>query len=318
MASSESRPNPSQDGTPDSSPRKFKRYVEALEELLKASIVVKVSLLGSMLHMCLLRKVGILIKPQAHPPNLSVKPRSLQPLMLLPREHLQLSFLDLSSPYGSFESSKCYESNIKILDLEGRMGSRPVVLVARLETDKTIYAIERRKNGLYTLCHFGSWVDLQELEKLAIAAYSQLIVTRLDISADSNSNASLPLVTPQLHHDSKKRRLAIEAIQSLVRRPSRSLSISTTSQLIPPTGPPTPAQDSSAESRPTSSHIPGDVLPTEVREVLTEGRTTKAAAIDEFLAAPTAQGIFDNIRSQYLESLYHTMVSYYGTLYCFI
>jgi DNA replication regulator SLD3 len=60
--------------------------------------------------------------------------------MLLPRNHLRLSFLDLSSPYGSFESSPSFEANIRILDLESRMGNRPVVLIARLESNKSIYA----------------------------------------------------------------------------------------------------------------------------------------------------------------------------------
>ncbi|KAI2611991.1 DNA replication regulator SLD3-domain-containing protein [Hypoxylon sp. NC1633] len=270
--------------TPDNSQgRKRKRDAEALQDLLKASFVIK-----------------------PHPTKLTIKPRSLQPLMLLPREHLQLSFLDLSLPYGSFESSRYYESSIKILDLEGRVGSRPVVLIARLETDKTVYVLERQKNGLYTLCHFGSWVDLQELERCAIASCHHLIEKRQDSSIDSN--IPRPLITPQLHHETKKRRLAIEAIQSLVKKPGRSRSVSTLSQLVSPIGPPTPGPDNS-DFQPSNAHISATPLPSEVPKSQAENQVTKAPEAEESLIAPTAESIFENIRNQYLESLYHSMGS---------
>ncbi|KAI1376918.1 DNA replication regulator SLD3-domain-containing protein [Hypoxylon crocopeplum] len=288
MPSPDGRLNFSNDNSNNSMPdgsraQKRKRDAEALEELLKPSIIVK-----------------------PHPPNLSLKPRSLQPLMLLPREYLQLSFLDLSVPYGSFESSRSYESSIKILDLEDRMGSGPVVLIARLETDKSLYALERQQNGLYALCHIGSWVNLQELEGLATASCSRLIEKRPHTSIDSST--SCPLVTPQLHHEAKKRRLAIEAIQSLVKKPSRSRSISTASQLISPTGLPTLGLDS-IESQPDSTHVPQNAIPTGVLDTQTESQTATFHETDDIFSAPTAEGIFDNIRNQYLESLYHSMGS---------
>ncbi|KAL7628049.1 hypothetical protein AAE478_002245 [Parahypoxylon ruwenzoriense] len=255
--------------------QKRKRDAEAMEDLLKPSIVVK-----------------------PHPPNLAVRPRSLQPLMLLPREHIQLSFLDLSSPYGSFEYSRFFESTIKILDLEGRMGS--VVLIARLETDKTLYVLERQKDGLYTLCQFGSWVDLQELEQFATVSCPWLIEKRSNTSR--NSSISHPLTTPQLHHETKKRKLAIEAIQSLVKRPARSRSVSTPSQCVPPTEWPAPGQDN-GESQPKRIHA------TSMRETQSPSQTARVSEADEVFATPTADGIFGNIRYQYLESLYLSMGS---------
>jgi DNA replication regulator SLD3 len=98
--------------------------------------------------------------------------------MLLPREHLSLSCMDLASPLGDLEYSRFYESNVRILDLESRMGARPVVLIARLESDKTVYALERKDDGLYSLCHLGSWVDLQSLSKHAAVVYSKLTSPR--------------------------------------------------------------------------------------------------------------------------------------------
>ncbi|CAJ2513271.1 Uu.00g013900.m01.CDS01 [Anthostomella pinea] len=250
----------------------------AMEDLLKPSVVVK-----------------------SHPPNISVKPRSLQPLMLLPREHLQLSFLNFSSPYGSFESSsQSFESNIKILHLEGRMGARSVVLIARLETDKTVYAIERQTNGLYTLCQLGFWVDLESLCALATVSCLHLIKKRPDAPTDSNT--PLPSVTPLVHHE-HKRRLAIEAIQSLVNKP-RSRSISTSTQ------PPTAAQghgESQSESRSFTQDAyflrePGS-------QADAESQVTLAAEPGKSLAVPTSDSILENIRNQYFTALYHSMGS---------
>ncbi|KAI1105191.1 DNA replication regulator SLD3-domain-containing protein [Jackrogersella minutella] len=273
----------SQDRNNGGSSQKSPRAVETLEELLKSPIVIK-----------------------PHPRNLSVKPRSLQPLMLLPREHLQLSYLDLSSPYGNFESSRFFEANIKILDLEGRLRSHPVVLIARLESDKSIYALERQTNGLYTLCHFGSWVDLQDVKKFATVSLPQLIEKRP--STLTGSNTSQPLTTPQLHHETKKRRLAIEAIQSIVKKPVRPRSESTASQLIPPTVLPTPAQND-IKSQVDGTHVPQDELLAGMSETQAESQAPKAPELDYFLSAPTAKGIFENIRGQYLESLYHSVGS---------
>ncbi len=50
--------------------------------------------------------------------------------MLLPREHLALSCLDLAAPKGDLPSAQHFQSHIRILELEGRLGSN--VLIARL------------------------------------------------------------------------------------------------------------------------------------------------------------------------------------------
>ncbi|KAI0485301.1 DNA replication regulator SLD3-domain-containing protein [Xylariaceae sp. FL0804] len=226
---------------------------------------------------------SIVIK--SHPPNLSVKPRSLQPLMLLPREHLSLSCLDLASPYGRLESSRSFESNIKILDLEGRMGARAVVLIARLETDKSIYAIERQQNGLYSLCHVGSWVDLDALCDVATVSCAHLLKKLPRPQPDSA--APEPLTTPVLHREQKQRRLAIEAIQSLVKRPPRTRSVSALS-------------------------LPADLVQSPaslLAHVRVQANSHSQSAQESLQVeplAPTADVICDNLRIQYLEALYHS------------
>ncbi|KAI1347611.1 DNA replication regulator SLD3-domain-containing protein [Xylaria sp. FL0043] len=247
----------------------------------------------------------IVIKP--HPPKLTVKPRSLQPLMLLPREHLRLSFLDLSAPYGSFESSLFFEANIRILDLESRMGSRPVVVIARLESNKSLYAIERQANALYTLCHLGSWVDLEQLCDLATVSCSALVRDQPVLPAEPSARA--PLITPQISHTNKKRRLAIEAIQSLVKKPMRSPSISALSQVGEASRPPTPIQGGNV----FGGSVSGDQdAPSRSEVTPKSGLASRADVVqeqDEALHIPTADGIFENIRNHYFEALYHSMGS---------
>ncbi|KAI1363976.1 DNA replication regulator SLD3-domain-containing protein [Xylaria arbuscula] len=248
----------------------------------------------------------IVIKP--HPPKLTIKPRSLQPLMLLPREHLRLSFLDLSSPYGSFESAASFEANIRILDLESRMGNRPVVLIARLESNKTVYAIERRTNALYSLCHLGSWVDLEQLCDVATVSCSALLRQQPLVPPAPVLQAAL--TTPQISHTNKKRRLAIEAIQSLVKKPTRSRSISVLSQAGEVSRPLTPLTkagepDTDYAVNPEVVPYPGVLTP--VLDADTQIGLPQNQ--DEALDIPNAESIFDNIRSQYFEALYHSMGS---------
>ncbi|KAI0838879.1 DNA replication regulator SLD3-domain-containing protein [Hypoxylon sp. FL0890] len=307
--------------------------VKAMKELLKASIVIK-----------------------PFPANLSVKPRSLQPVMLLPREHFLLNMLDLSSPYGSFEPSRFFESSIKIMRLDDGCGWYPAVLIARLESDKTIYVLERMAGELFTLCHLGPWVHLRSLIPLAIVSLPEFLEkpasikpasifpgtnvlssgfpgtnvsssvfrtgtnvsssvftgTNLPSSVFTGTNLPPPLTTPHLHHESKMRRLAIEAIQSVVKKPPRSRSMSTASQIIPPadvpTQPPTPGQDNS-ESQPITTCIPQNAPSIEARETQAQSQAPKASQMDDSLGTPTVEEIFDNIRNQYFESLYNSMGS---------
>ncbi|KAI0202381.1 DNA replication regulator SLD3-domain-containing protein [Astrocystis sublimbata] len=245
----------------------------------------------------------IVIKP--HPHKVTVKPRTVQPLMLLPREHLRLSFLDLASPHGNFEPSPAFEANIRILDLESRMGNRPVVLIARLESNRTAYAIERQTNGLYTLCHLGSWVDLEQLCHLATVSCPALL--RDQPAPQSGPVTHVPSTTPQLSHANKKRRLAIEAIQSLVKKPARSQSISALSQAADSSRPPTPIL---AGSSFVSAHesVSQDVttLDTSISEPAMESQAGLVRDEHDPLAIPSAQDIFENVRSQYFEALYHS------------
>lgn len=116
------------------------------------------------------------------------------------------------------------------------------------------------------------------------------------------------VITPQLHKDHKKKRAAIEAIQSLVRKKPKS-------------EPSTPDEEPSALN---TVPVAPTVEPTEPPAVQTEANSTNnvteassqnpsagdaATATEEVPPQDLAASIFDNIRTQYFEALYKSMVS---------
>ncbi|KAK8126382.1 uncharacterized protein PG998_002141 [Apiospora kogelbergensis] len=228
------------------------------------------------------------------PQNCLSSPRNLQPLMLLPREHLSLAFLDLASPQGDFSYARFFESTIKILDLEGRMGARPVVLIARLESDKSVYALERQDNGLYSLCKVGSWVDLVQLSGYATVTNSKMVKPRPQVSTQDPDSG--PLVTPQVHKETKKRRLAIEAIQSMVKKPIRPASVVESPDAPSPVDQATDSQP----ANPATLPAPEALVATPVALPMNPAPPIEQTTADE---------IFSNIRNQYIETLYHSMGS---------
>lgn len=235
----------------------------------------------------------------------------LKPLMLLSREHLSLSALDLSAPNGEFPSGpgRFFESHIRVLDLEGRLRQAPSVLIARSDTTRNVYAIERHQNGLYAVCKLGAWVAIDKLSHLAEACYEQRC---RPAQVAHNSVAEAPSTTPQLHHESKKKRLAIEEIQSMVRK--RPRTISTT---------PCESQEQSQPRIQTVAHAVAHSLEDPFQEQLPGGivsepppKSPQAAVADSNADMQTsAEDIFQNIRSQYLEALYHSKVRVFEPLH---
>jgi DNA replication regulator SLD3 len=114
----------------------------------------------------------------------------------------------------------------------------------------------------------------------------------------------LPLTTPQIHKENKKRRLAIEEIQSLVKRRARSQSVATISPAdqsqsgVPPTVSPvdTPTSEDQSISK---TPAPLETAPAASQHASPEGSSSP----------PTAETIFENIRNNYVEALYHSMGS---------
>lgn len=206
--------------------------------------------------------------------------------MLLPRESLSLSSLDLATPLGEYPTGpgRFFESHIRILDLDGRLRQTPSVLLARSDLTRNVYAIERHQLGLYVVCKLGSWVSVEKLSKLAEACYAP----RCTLAQESNTaDTEAPVTSHQFHKESKRKRQAIEELQSMVRKRQKSLAPESQETLSQPA---------------VQSQGPEQVVNTETQTVQATGGPLDPNPD----AQVSAQAIFENIRSQYFESLYHS------------
>jgi DNA replication regulator SLD3 len=206
--------------------------------------------------------------------------------MLLPRSKLPLSFLDLVPSANALPQSRLFETHVKILELEERMGNQPVVLIARFEDGRTLYAVEREARGLYVLCKLGSWVDMRQLKAAAVMSKQEMPnETEKHFGRNSllQQKDALPSSTTESHKYDKKKRLAIEAIQSMVKRPSTTMS----------TELPQVESSTKLETEDLLSTLP---------------ISTDSPGLVEAPVPPTGEEIFDNVRTQYLEALYLSKV----------
>jgi len=184
--------------------------------------------------------------------------------MLLPRDQLPLSALDLGQPHGDLPTARFFESKIKILDLEGRLGSKK-------------RAVGKSPWG---------WP-----------------------AVPSSSAVPGALVTPFLHKEAKKRRLVIDEIQSMVRRRSFASKEPPSRPSTPGTAAPTsegPVLGSNGAAAPSESGIQLLVNHTLLCEEEPESQALPSP--EDIPVQPTADDIFQNIRAQYFEALYHSMV----------
>ncbi|KAI6595509.1 hypothetical protein MCOR06_002872 [Pyricularia oryzae] len=252
----------------------------------------------------------ISIKP--YPPNLQTKPVQLQPLMLLPRECLSLAYIDLAAPYGELPSCRFFESRIRIMELESRLGSN--VLVARSDLNRhTTYAIERHTNGHYVVCRLGDWVHMEELAQQAtVCCRERLSKTGLlsKTPAVVAKPAGPTLHVPQLYKASNRKRQAIEDLQSLCRKRPRSPSAVGPSSQDQATAChlPTPIDDglygTHEHGYPAASQ-PSEAAPTEVSQMVNPSRQVSELPVTTD-APQTAEEIFANIKNHYFEALYHS------------
>ncbi|OBS18344.1 hypothetical protein FPOA_10071 [Fusarium poae] len=253
-----------------------------------------------------LLKPSIAVKP--HPPKLHIQPRILHPLMVLPRECLPLSCIDFHATNVDLATYRLFEANIKIMDLESRMGSVPVVLLARKEGSRAVYALEKQESGLYVVCRLGPWVNLDLLADSATAVCRERLhpTTRSD---PQNQNGPSAITTPHIHKEEKMKRAAIEAFQSQVRKRPRSQSVSTLAESV--------KQEATEAATPTESKLPSPIIQPEELEKKSNKHTAQLlplgissdAKTEEPSKQQTAEDIFETLRTQYFDMLYKSMGS---------
>lgn len=190
-----------------------------------------------------------------------------------------------------------------MLELEGRLGSN--LLLAQSETTHTTYAIERQESGLYVLCKLGSWVELSKLGQLATVVCRQRV--RQSSTGVVHTHSAFPPTTSQLHKESRTKRRAIEEIQSMVRK--RPKAQPPAPQDLPETNQEWKNTDVNLESRsaPSQNGQQTATVPSAAPEP--QLQVTASPEVYGDPVQPMAEDIFQNIRTQYFEALYHSMVS---------
>ncbi|OAA32828.1 DNA replication regulator Sld3 [Moelleriella libera RCEF 2490] len=228
--------------------------------------------------------------------------------MLLPRVHLPLASLDISASDAGFPRTRFVESRIKILDLEHRLGNTPTVVIAKSESKGTLFALERHDSGRYVMCKLGPWVDVGELARNASAVARDRLPQR---QQRPESRPDPGRVASLLTADQRKKRAAIEAIQCHIRKKSKALPSpdnggSDDRSDGPSLGsePQDPRQLPSPDVRIDEHNAAGPEPDTQVLPAVEPTSLEPAADARQF-----AEKIFENIRSQYFETLYRSMGS---------
>jgi DNA replication regulator SLD3 len=230
--------------------------------------------------------------------------------MVLPRERLPLSCIDFHATNIDLASYRFFESHVKILDLESRMGSGPVVLLARKEASRAVYALERQPNGVYVVCRLGPWADLEALAEDASAVSRERLHPTARTESQSQHRPSV-ITTPHIHKEEKIKRAAIEAIQTLVRKRPRSQSVSTLAESVKQESAPEAAIPTDSKL-PSPTFKPGGLTQTPSEQQTQASRSTSAISTSGNTEEPsqqlTTESIFEILRTQYFEMLYKSMV----------
>lgn len=222
--------------------------------------------------------------------------------MLLSRECLPLSSLDLSTPNGEFPTGpgRFYESHIRILDLDGRLRQAPSVLIARSDTTRSVYALERHQAGLYVVCKLGAWVSIEKLSNVAEACYASRCYPAQTIEAMQREAAT---TTPHLYQESKRKRLAIEELQSMVQKRPRTTPVASSVPQMAQAQPPVQPQDTDQTPSSATSLEPAAA---HADSALPVPPASQSGPLDLMADTQmTAEDIFQSIRSSCFEYLYH-------------
>ncbi|KAF2637002.1 hypothetical protein P280DRAFT_472519, partial [Massarina eburnea CBS 473.64] len=106
------------------------------------------------------------IKPCAATPY--DKPYTFKPVRIIGRAQLPLSLLD--SAADDFASNRLFAANIDLLekhnDAHAKNNEASRVLIARCETKKTLYVVERVEARVYSLCKLAAWLKEKDVAEL--------------------------------------------------------------------------------------------------------------------------------------------------------
>jgi DNA replication regulator SLD3 len=107
------------------------------------------------------------IKP--YPGSLYDKPATFKPVRVIGRSQLPLTFLDTTAD-ESLAANALFSAQIDILEsgtaTVKEPGDAPKVLIARYDTKRTLYAVERVRSRVYSICKLAGWLKEKDVSEL--------------------------------------------------------------------------------------------------------------------------------------------------------
>lgn len=233
-------------------------------------------------------------RQQTLPSSAPGEVKKLTARLLLPRSHLPLSFLDPIQVSTVVPTARLFSTHIRALEYE-RPGSpnQALAMVAELEPDGSLYAVERVQCGIYALCRLGGWVSMEDLEAAALTA-GNFATPRLDKPLDVTEPRSwwdCAAISPFDADEglqAKRSKANTSGIVQLRMRSSRSRTSPDSSQSWRGAVLPGPDAMMAARELPTSAIVS------------CEQECRFQLSIEELL---------DTVRCQYLEALYLSKVN---------
>ncbi|KAH0544099.1 hypothetical protein FGG08_001717 [Glutinoglossum americanum] len=241
----------------------------------------------------------LLVEPfviRPHPGSIPNTPQILEPILIIPRSHLPLSYLDYAAGSTTIPTARLFSAHIKKLEsriLGDGVGKDPVVLIARAETDRSLYAIEWVSKGIYALCGLGGWVREEALLGATLCPRDGSLPAIMDHGTAAKDSMwwMIARVNPLLP----------SAVESQSKRadtkgaPAVLLSMKHGKPIVP-FEPPYLQENSGSGSQ---GDQPKGIAITQSPEPMESPAAT----------GQSAQQIFDMIRTQYLETLYISKAS---------
>ena len=232
----------------------------------------------------------------------SRKPSFLRfsPLRLLERVDLPIAFLDTSRNEHANTAdlgSQFFVSRAQVLEncFGNGYAVHSLLLVARQREDARLYAIEQVRDGIYAICRLGSWVKDDDLR-------SRAEIRRVDAGFHSKLNDGNGQISEWW------RSAVLKDETASLERPSKRIKVSM--------GPPPAVSGKGPEDCPT---VQGSLVTTTANHAATiSSALDQPAQITEFpentscdLVQPqvTKEGLFENLVTQYLETLYLSRAS---------
>lgn len=126
---------------------------------------------------------AFLTLPKALSASVYEKPFTLQPLRIIRRSQLPLSFLDTFSTKSTLPTDRLYSGTLLLLENEESnregTGLDPQILLAKL--DDALYAIERIQNEVLALCRLASWVKPTYFDGITSSRAQELALRKMGI-----------------------------------------------------------------------------------------------------------------------------------------